>query len=122
VAGRYRRFSGLPPGTRDRVNGLLGAFSKFPPDALEFLREYQIHQDRENRFTLRLKTAGPVPDSFTAEMQRVWTTFGGTPPAPLTIGAVDRIPRSPSGKHLDFTSDLYDDDYARTDDHDPTGA
>jgi phenylacetate-CoA ligase len=122
VAGRYRRFSGLPPGTRDRVNGLLGAFSKFPPDALEFLREYQIHQDRENRFTLRLKTAGPVPGSFTAEMQRVWTTLGGTPPAPLTIGAVDRIPRSPSGKHLDFTSDLYDDDYARTDDHDPTGA
>jgi hypothetical protein len=100
----------------------LGAFAKFPTDALEFLREYQIHQDRANRFTLRLKTTGPVPESFTAEMQRVWTTLGGTPPAPLTIGAVDRIPRSPSGKHLDFTSDLYDDDYARTDDHDPTGA
>jgi phenylacetate-CoA ligase len=119
VAGRYRRFSGLPPGTRDRVNGLLGAISKLPPGLLEFLREYQIHQDRENRFTLRLKTVGTVPETFATEMQRAWRVLGGSPPAPLAIAAVERIPRSPSGKHLDFTSDLYDDDYARAVEFEP---
>jgi phenylacetate-CoA ligase len=113
IAGRFRRFHGLPAGTRPRVHALLGAFSDVPPAAFEFLREYQIHQDRENRFTLRLRTAGPVPDSFVAVVQRVWATVAGEPPVPLEIRAVDHIPRSPSGKHLDFISDFSEDEYGR---------
>ncbi len=114
IAGRFRRFHGLPAGTRTRVHALLGAFSNLPTDVLEFLREYQLHQDRENRFTLWLRTAGPVPDVFRAAMQRVWTTVAGDPPVPLEIRTVEHIPRAPSGKQLDFVSDFYEDDYART--------
>jgi phenylacetate-CoA ligase len=112
IAGRFRRYQGLPAGTRQRVNALLDAFSNVPADAFEFLREYQLHQDRENRFTLRLRTAGPVPGVFTVVMQRVWATVAGDPPAPLEIRTVEHIPRSTSGKQLDFVSDFYEDDYA----------
>jgi phenylacetate-CoA ligase len=122
VAGRFRRYHGLPAGTRERVHGLLGALANVPVPLLDFLREYQIHQDREDRFTLRLKTVGPAADQFTAEMQRAWLTLSRGPHDPLAIRIVDHIPRSPSGKHLDFTSDMYDDDYARTIDQDRTDA
>ena len=45
--------------------------------------------------------------------QRVWATVAGEPPVPLEIRAVDHIPRSPSGKHLDFVSDFSEDEYGR---------
>jgi hypothetical protein len=80
---------------------------------MTFLREYQLYQDRANRFQLRLRTAGPIPDAFLTELHRVWQPISGDPPAPLEIVPVDHIARSPSGKHLDFYSEFYDDDYAR---------
>jgi hypothetical protein len=36
----------------------------------------------------------------------------GDPPVPLEIRTVEHIPRSTSGKQLDFVSDFYEDDYA----------
>lgn len=113
IAGRFRRFHGLPEGTRPRVNTLLASLSRLPPSLLGFLREYQLHQDRQNRFQLRLKTVAPVPDAFQSQIQEVWRQVAGHPPVRLDIVTVDRIARSPSGKHLDFISDFYDDDYAR---------
>ena len=76
------------------------------PDAIAFLRRYQLHQDRENRFTLRLKTVSPAPEAFCRRLHDAWAPLGGPP---LTIVEMDEISAAPSGKLLDFVSDLQRD-------------
>jgi phenylacetate-CoA ligase len=112
IAGRFRRFVGLPPGTRLRVNTLIITFERIPPEELRFLRRYQIYQDRENRFELRVETAGPVPEAFREHFRRAWEPVAGDPPLPLRIVEVPGIPPGPGGKLLDFASELYEDAYA----------
>lgn len=116
LAGRFRRFQGLPEGTRQRVNTVLRALGELPPSELSFLREYQLHQDLNDHFEFRLRTIAPIPDAFRTAMEDIWRGVSGVPSAPLSILRVERIARSPSGKHLDFLSDFYDDDYARVSD------
>lgn len=111
VAGRFRRYAGLPEGTRERVRALRAAVENTPPDQLAFLRRYQIHQDRAGRFTLRLRTVGPIPGPFLEAVRRAWEPVAGSPPVPVAVVVVDDIAPSPSGKLLDFTSDLYTDGY-----------
>jgi phenylacetate-CoA ligase len=112
IAGRFRRFAGLPKGTRERFRAIRHAVESYPPDELAFLRRYQVHQDRENRFTLRMRTVAPIPEAFRQAALRAWEPFAGTPPSPLTIVEMDNIPTSPSGKILDFSSEFYTDAYA----------
>jgi phenylacetate-CoA ligase len=109
IAGRYRRYAGLPPMSRERVRALRDAIEATPPSGLAFLRRYQIHQDRENRFTVRLKTVTPIPDNFKEALLAAWAPVAGHPPMPLAIVEVDAIATSPSGKLLDFTSDFHTD-------------
>ncbi len=111
IEGRFRRYAGLPPDTRLRVNGLIEAVETFPPTESGFLRRYQIHQDRQNRFTLRLYTVSPVPEKFFEHVRRKWDekpdlngTFAG-------VTETEEIVDSPSGKRLDFISDLSPDPY-----------
>jgi phenylacetate-CoA ligase len=111
IAGRFRRFHGLTPGTRQCVNGFLDGFSKLSPHELCGLRAYQLHQDRENRFSLRVKTAGGVSEELARRIEEVWQRAAGN--SQLTIVETLDMPRSPSGKHLDFLSDFYEDTYAR---------
>lgn len=113
IAGRYRRFAGLPAGTRGRFDAIQQAIDSCPPEELTFLRGYQVHQDRENRFTLRMRTVTPIPDAFRQRVVVAWGAVAGAPPLPLKIVEMDEIPRSPSGKVLDFVSDLHTDVYGR---------
>lgn len=106
IAGRYRRYAGLPEGTRERVRAIRHAIEKTPPEGVAFLRRYQLHQDRENRFTLRLKTVAPAPEAFRKAILEAWVPVGE---APLTIVEMDEIATSPGGKLLDFVSDLQKD-------------
>ncbi len=106
IAGRYRRYAGLPEGTRERVRAVRHAIENMTPDAVAFLRRYQLHQDRKNRFTLRLKTASPAPEAFCRRLHAAWAPLGGPP---LTIVEMDEISAAPSGKLLDFVSDLQRD-------------
>jgi phenylacetate-CoA ligase len=112
IAGRFVRFAGLPPRTRQRFYALIGAFESLSAEQLAFLRRHQIHQNREDRFELRLVTAGPVPNEFHEHVQRAWAAVAGDPPEPLTILEVADVARSPSGKSLDFTSHFHTDPYA----------
>lgn len=111
IAGRYRRYHGLPAGTRMAVSDLIGELSKLSPEELSFLRGYQLFQDRDNNYTLRLRVAAAIPEAFERAMRAIWSVSGGG--RPLAIVEMDEIPRSPSGKHLDFLSEFYQDDYAR---------
>lgn len=109
IAGRFVRYAGLPAGTRERVRALRGAVENSSPELLAFLRRYQICQDRQNNFQLKLSTAAPIPEAFRTAVQRAWETIPGFPPTELTLVEVAEIPLSPSGKLLDFTSELYQD-------------
>jgi phenylacetate-CoA ligase len=112
IVGRYRRFAGLPHLSRERVRAIRSAVEAMPPDTLAFLRRYQIHQDRENRFAVRLKTVAPIPEEFRRAVLAAWAPFAGDPPMPLPIVEVDAIATSPAGKLLDFVSDFYEDSSA----------
>lgn len=112
IEGRFRRFAGLPPGTRTRVNGLIAAIELFSPDQIGFLRRYQIHQDKENRYTLRVYAAGAVPAAFHEHIRKHWDSQDGVPGTLVAITEKEEIVNAPSGKRLDFISELTTDAYA----------
>jgi phenylacetate-CoA ligase len=107
IAGRYRRYAGLPEGTRERVRAIRSAIEESSPAELAFLRRYQIHQDLENRFTLRLRTAAPIPDAFRTRILAAWANDANS--RPLAIVELDEIGTSPGGKLLDFVSEFHTD-------------
>ncbi len=107
ILGRFRRYAGLPSGTRSRVNALGDAIREMPPGFALNLRRHQIYQDREDRFEVRLKTAGPMRPEFAARLRESWERVAGNPPRPLTIVEVEGISESPGGKLLDFDSEFY---------------
>ena len=110
IEGRYRRYAGLPAGTKARVNSLIDAIGEISAEHLTFLRRYQIYQDRWNRFELRLVTVAPIPDAFRASIACVWEAVGGNPATPLALRQVETIDPAPSGKLLDFASELHADE------------
>ena len=112
VEGRFRRFAGLPPGSRTRVNGLIAAVESFPPEQSGFLRRYQIHQDKDNRYTLRVYAAGPVPEAFRDHVRKHWDSQEGVPGTLRGVTETEEIVNAPSGKRLDFVSELTTDAYA----------
>lgn len=109
IAGRYRSYAGLPAGSRERVRAIRVAIEAYPPEGLTFLRRYQLHQDLQDRYTLRLRTVSPVPDAFRQHVLKAWEPVLGSPPSPLAIVEVDDIAASPSGKLIDFMSDFHTD-------------
>jgi phenylacetate-CoA ligase len=112
IAGRYRRFAGLPDHTRDRVRVLQRAFARCPLEELLVVRQFQIHQHRDQHFELRLQTTGPIPESLRQHFLRAWSEAAIEPLVALELRRVDGVCRSPGGKVLDFTSDLYPDNAA----------
>ena len=100
-----------------------GALSMVPPEALEYwhvlhvaltdmpadiskpLCQYQLHQFSDARFEFRLVVAGTLSAGFVEWIESAWRTTGA-PAEQLTIREVDEIPRPPSGKFQDMTSDF----------------
>ncbi|MCC7410146.1 MAG: phenylacetate--CoA ligase family protein [Gammaproteobacteria bacterium] len=109
IEGRYRRYAALPAGTKARVNTLVDAIGEIATEHLNFLRRYQIYQDRSNRFELRLVTAAPIPEAFRSGIARAWEAVAGDPAIPLVLREVEAIEPAPSGKLLDFASELHVD-------------
>jgi len=107
IAGRYRRYAGLPAGTRERVRALQQEVEAMPPELVRNLRRYQVYQDAENRFEVRVKVVGPLPPEFEGRLRERWKTVCGDPPRPLAIIEGATILSSPGGKRLDFDSALY---------------
>ena len=106
LQGRYRRYAGLPDGTRERVRAIRQTIENCNAGELAFLRRYQVHQDKQNNFTLRLRTVAPIPEAFHDKIVNAWAPFMSSA---LTIEERDDIATSPSGKILDFTSDFHGD-------------
>jgi phenylacetate-CoA ligase len=111
IQGRYRRFAHVPDGTRQRVNGLLAAIEKAPAKLLKNLRQYQIFQCADYCFQLRVKSVGPLARGFQLAVEAAWDAANNDGRDwPLSIVEVGEIPRSSTGKLLDFDSEFYPDD------------
>ncbi len=105
IAGRFRRYAGLPEGTRQRVSVLGDALAAMPRELTRTLRRHQIYQDRNNRFAVRVQTTGPLPPEFASRLQEAWARVAEG--LPLTVSGGEPITESPGGKVLDFDSEFY---------------
>ena len=106
VAGRYSRIVFLPEGTLGYVGAVREALEKMPAQLARGLRQFQVHQFRDDTFELRLLAAEPLPGEFADRIREAWKAAVGEKGAPLRIVEVDHIARSPGGKFQDFTSDF----------------
>lgn len=109
IAGRFRRYAGLPEGSRQRVSALSEALAAMPRELTRTLRRHQIYQSRDNQFAVRVQTTGPLPPEFTMRLQEVWARVAGSPPLPFVVTDREPISESPGGKTLDFDSEFYAD-------------
>ena len=105
LSGRYSRIAYLPANTLAYVGALRDALERMPDEMVVHLRQYQIHQTRDDRFELRLLTTAPMTAAFDARINEAWREAVGDAQFTLTITRVDQIARSRGGKFLDFTSD-----------------
>jgi len=126
IEGRFRRYAGLPQGTREKVRAVRLALEAMSAEELAFLRQYQLHQDADDQFTLRVRAVGDVPAAFADGIQRAWEPVarsGGDArhESRITIVTSEDIDTSPSGKPLDFTSDIHVDAYVAGRDTDTAG-
>ena len=113
VLGRYVRYAGTPEGTRERVNGLLGTVAKMPNDMFVNIKQYQFFQALDEDFEVRVELAGELHEAFEPQLQAAWARINADDPGrSLRIVPVDEIPRTPSGKQLDFVSAFHGDDPA----------
>jgi phenylacetate-CoA ligase len=106
IVGRYSRIAFLPEGTLGLVDILRRCIEEAPADIARDLRQFQIHQFRDNGFEVRLATRLPLPDAFAARIRAAWDSNAGVRAFPLRIVEVPEIPRSPGGKFQVFTSDF----------------
>jgi phenylacetate-CoA ligase len=106
IAGRYRRYTSLPEGTRPRVDAIETAIHSMPLHLLTNLRRYQVYQYCDNTFELRLRLAASMPEEFAERVRLAWKQAASMP-LPLTIVEMDEIPAGPGGKVQDFDSEFY---------------
>lgn len=105
IVGRYSRIAYLPEGTLGYVGALREALENMPQKLARDLRQFQVHQFRDGRFELRLRTVAPLPPSFKERLAEAWQAATEGKDLRLSIVEVERIARPPSGKYQDFTSD-----------------
>ena len=104
IHGRYRRLTSLPPGTMPRFISVTKALNEMPGDISGNLRQYQLHQDKEKNFTLRVVASKPLPTAFFSRLRARWEPLDGENSFTLKIVEVDHIARPPGGKFQNFTS------------------
>jgi phenylacetate-CoA ligase len=105
IRGRYRPLRFAPEGTAHRMDLLFNVLRTQKLDALRDLREYQLHQYRDGRFEMRLRTPGELDARLTAALREAWDKHAGE--ARLDIVRVESIARIPGQKTQDFTSDFF---------------
>lgn len=106
VFGRYRPMHHAPEGTAGRVNLIQRTIEELPLDALTGLREYQLHQYRDESFELRLVIQDEGDNRLEEAVHKAWDTQKDNPP-PLRIVRVGQVSASPGGKQQEFTSDFF---------------
>lgn len=104
IVGRYSRFAFLPERTLAMLEAVRATISKMPPEKIRDLRQFQLHQFRDNQFELRLLARAPLPHDFIEQVNAAWSKAAGS--FGLSIRYVHAIERSHGGKFQVFTSDF----------------
>lgn len=105
IVGRYSRIAYLPEGTLGYVGALRQALEEMPTALAENLRQFQVHQFRDGRFEMRLRTVDALPPAFEERIRAAWSIATEGKDLSLSLVEVKEIKRPPSGKYQDFTSD-----------------
>jgi phenylacetate-CoA ligase len=106
VVGRYSRVAFLPPRTVVIVEALRAAIIGMSATLLCGLRQFQMHQCRDNSFEVRLVLRSQVPQGLAEYLSAAWSKALGAPHPPFLLKCVDAIERPPGGKFQVFTSDF----------------
>jgi phenylacetate-CoA ligase len=106
IVGRYTRFAHGPEQSRALFEGIRAAILRMPPDVIRDLRQFQIYQDRDGRYELRLLVRAALPDKFAELAHAAWSTMAKPPVPALSLNYVDAIERGPSGKYQVFLSEF----------------
>jgi phenylacetate-CoA ligase len=106
IIGRYRAMRHAPEGTSRRVNLIADTIDALPLAMLADLREYQLHQFKDDSFELRLVSVGEPRDDILSALRAAWDAENDES-TPLRILQVDKVPVAPGGKQEEFTSDFF---------------
>ena len=106
IVGRYNRFARAPEQSRVLFESLRAAILRMPLDLIRDLRQFQIYQDRDGRYELRLLVRAALPDKFAEMVHAAWSTIARPPVPALSLTYVDAIERGPSGKYQVFMSEF----------------
>ena len=106
IVGRYRAMRHAPEGTSRRVNLIAETIDGLPLEVLAGLREYHLHQFKDDSFELRLVTVGEPGERLVSAVREAWDAENDES-TPLRILPVDQIDLGPGGKQQEFTSDFF---------------
>lgn len=109
VVGRYSRIAFLPEGTLPLVGVLRDAIAALADGPGRALRQFQVHQYRDDRFELRVVAVEPLGEGFLGPIRSAWMEAAGPDGPALAIVQVEAVERSAGGKYQDFTSDYFPD-------------
>jgi phenylacetate-CoA ligase len=104
VLGRYSRIAYLPDGTLGNVGILRDALSDCPDDIGNDILKFQIHQESEHEFHLRLKLREGRLEDLIHYFKGAWNHSINSEDMILVITRVDDLKSGPNGKFHDFTS------------------
>lgn len=106
VLGRYSRIAYLPEETLGHV-GIIRELLVSPPSELaEPLRKFQIYQNHQGGFELRLVGAQPFDPAFFVYFLAGWEAAAPLNAPPFSISQVDQLAPLPGGKFQDFISEF----------------
>jgi phenylacetate-CoA ligase len=104
IVGRYSRIAFLPDGTLTLIGMLRETVETMPAAAMQGVRQFQIHQNRDQSFVLRVVADAALPALFHQTVMQRWDAQAGK--SALDIVRVDELARAPGGKFQVFTSDF----------------
>jgi phenylacetate-CoA ligase len=106
IVGRYSRIAFLPEGTLTLVGMLRETIETMPAAAMNGVRQFQIHQNRDRSFVLRVISNLALPDLFRQSVMQRWNADARALNPALDIVRVDALARAPGSKFQVFTSDF----------------
>ena len=107
ISGRFRRYGGLPEGSQARFHALRDAMEAMPLAWVGTLRDYQIHQRRDQHIEVRYVGETPLSNQFFRQIDQHWRSVFGPQEPSLTFVRMRELPVAPSGKPYLLSSDFY---------------
>ncbi len=108
IHGRYRRLALQPKDSWAYWIAIQRALSPslIATELLAPIRQYQLHQYRNQSYELRIRASGVLSQAFHHHIQQFWAQATEEPSHPLAIVQMQEIPWGRALKFENFTSDF----------------